>query len=92
MDEFRAFDWDEFEEDFGDDESDEDKGNKLVAAVTEWIDAQWAASLKTLRTLSKDDFATLSQLAADNGGLTFVRDWYVSRTNELCHQLSRFTA
>lgn len=88
LDEFRTFDWDEFEEDFGDD--DDAVNDKLVATVLEWIDTQWAASVKALRVISKDDFATLSQLAADNGGLAFMRDTYVLRLMRLYHPLTRW--
>ncbi|KAF7789413.1 hypothetical protein EIP86_000357 [Pleurotus ostreatoroseus] len=85
LDEFRAFNWEDFEEDFEDedDEPDQDvndgaqditNGDEFVAVVSEWIEAQWSASLKALRRLTKEDFATLSQLARDNGGLAYVRD------------------
>lgn len=83
--EFRAFNWEEFEEESDDDEG---EGDELAAVVLKWIDAQRAASLKTLRTVSKDDFPILSQLAVDYGGLTFVRDRYVSKSMKLCHRLS----
>ena len=88
LDEFRAFNWEDFEEDFEDedDEPDQDvnngaqditNGDEFVAVVSEWIEAQWSASLKALRRLTKEDFATLSQLPRDNGGLAYVRDRYV---------------
>ncbi|KAF7789412.1 hypothetical protein EIP86_000356 [Pleurotus ostreatoroseus] len=45
---------------------------ELAVAVSDWIVSRWSASLKTLRALSKEDFATISKLAAGNGGL-----WYI---------------
>lgn len=99
LDGFRAFNWDEFGEGLGDNDDDgnPDKkneapnilgGDKLVAVVTEWIDAQWSASLKSLRPLSKEDFVVLSQLAMDNGGASYVRDRCVLKIVNIYNILS----
>ena len=90
LDRFRTLNWDKCEANFGGDNHDlEDESqnedttsipteNRSITLVTEWIEAQWSASLKDIREPIKEDFPILSRLARDNGGLEYMSDRCVS--------------